>query len=104
MSSYIIENGEVVIQAKTSVFVQRDPTVFIKGDAGPPGDGSAFYKHTQNTSSATWTIVHNLNFEPQTQVFSSGGVKIEAFVQNLSLTTTQVIFSSPFSGYAILSR
>jgi hypothetical protein len=45
-----------------------------------------------------------LNFEPQTQVFSSGGVKIEAFVQNLSLNTTQIIFSSPFSGYAILSR
>ncbi|MBD2115790.1 MULTISPECIES: hypothetical protein [Microcystis] len=34
MSSYIIENGQVVIQAKTSVFVQRDPTIFIKGDPG----------------------------------------------------------------------
>ena len=44
MSSYIIENGEVVIQAKTSVFVQRDPTVFIKGnpgDAGLPGPPGA---------------------------------------------------------------
>jgi hypothetical protein len=104
MSSYIIENGQVVIRTKTSVFVQRDPTVFIKGDPGPPGDGSAFYKHIQNIPSAIWTIVHNLNFEPQTQVFSLGGVKIEAFIQNLSLTTTQIIFSSPFSGYAILSR
>ena len=110
MSSYINENGQLTIQTKTSVFVQRDPTVFIKGDAGPPGpagppgDGSAFYKHTQTTPSAIWTIVHNLNFEPQTQVFSLGGVKIEAFIQNLSLTTTQIIFSSPFSGYAILSR
>lgn len=37
MSNYIIENGEVLIQAKTSVLVQRDPTVFIKGDAGSPG-------------------------------------------------------------------
>ena len=37
MSNYIVENGEVLIQAKTSVLVQRDPTVFIKGDAGPPG-------------------------------------------------------------------
>lgn len=110
MSSYIIENGEIVIQAKTSVFVQRDPTVFIKGDPGPPGppgppgDGSAFYKHTQATPAMIWTIVHNLNFEPQTQVFSLGGVKIEAFIQNISLTITQIIFSSPFSGYAILSR
>lgn len=87
-----------------------DPYVFIKGDKGdkgdpgPPGDGSAFYKHTQSTPSAIWTITHNLNFEPQTQVFSLGGVRIEAFIQNLSLTTTQIIFSSPFSGYAILSR
>jgi len=82
MSSYIIENGEIVIQAKTSVFVQRDPTVFIKGDKGdrglprPPGDGSAFYKHIQTIPSAIWTIVHNLNFEPQTQIFSLGGVRI----------------------------
>ena len=78
--------------------------VDVRGSPGLPGEGSAFYKHSQTTPSTIWTIVHNLNFEPQTQVFSSGGVKIEAFVQNLSLTTTQVIFSSPFSGYAILSR
>lgn len=78
--------------------------VDVRGSPGLPGEGSAFYKHSQNTPSATWTIVHNLGFEPQTQVFSLGGVRIEAFIQNLSLTTTQIIFSSPFSGYAILSR
>lgn len=78
--------------------------VDVRGSPGLPGEGSAFYKHSQTNASAIWIIVHNLNFEPQTQVFSSGGVKVEAFVQNLSLTTTQVIFSSPFSGYAILSR
>lgn len=78
--------------------------VDARGSPGLPGEGSAFYKHIQPTPSAIWTIVHNLNFEPQTQIFSSGGVKIEAFTQNLSLSTTQVIFSSPFSGYAILSR
>ncbi len=99
----------VVLQEEESaIFVlARDPDNYIQGPPGPPGppgDGSVFYKHTQNTPSATWIIVHNLNFEPQTQVFSSGGVKIEAFTQNLSLTTTQIVFSSPFSGYAILSR
>ena len=78
--------------------------VSVIGPPGPPGSESPFYKHTQTTPSAMWTIVHNLGFEPQTQVFSSGGVKIEAFVQNLSLNTTQITFSSPFSGYAILSR
>lgn len=78
--------------------------VDVRGSPGLPGEGSAFYKHTQSTPSAIWTITHNLNFEPQTQVFSSGGVRIEAFVQNLSLTTTQIVFSNPFSGYAILSR
>lgn len=78
--------------------------VDVRGSPGLPGEGSAFYKHSQTTPSAMWTIVHNLNFEPQTQVFSLGGVRIEAFIQNLSLTTTQIIFSSPFSGYAILSR
>lgn len=78
--------------------------VDVRGSPGLPGEGSAFYRHTQTAPSAIWTIVHNLNFEPQTQVFSSGGVRVEAFIQNLSLSTTQIIFSSPFSGYAILSR
>ena len=78
--------------------------VDVRGSPGLPGEGSAFYKHIQAELSAMWTIVHNLNFEPQTQIFSSGGVRIEAFVQNLSLNTTQIVFSNPFSGYAILSR
>ena len=109
MSSYIIENGEVVIQAKTSVFVQRDPTVFIKGDAGPPGppgppgDGSAFFLHTQTTAASTWLINHNLNLYPQIQLFTLAWVKIYADEQHLSLNTTQVSFSYPAVGYAILS-
>lgn len=110
MSSYIIENGEIINRIKEITLIDRDPVNYIRGEPGPPGppgppgDGSAFYKHTQTTASLTWTIVHNLNFEPQTQVFSLGGVKVEAFVQNLSLNTTQIIFSSSFSGYAVLSR
>lgn len=102
----MIDPTIVVLQEEESaIFVlARDPDNYIQGSPGPPGDASAFYKHTQNTPSAMWTIVHNLNFEPQTQVFSLGGVRVEAFVQNLSLNTTQIIFSSPFSGYAILSR
>lgn len=109
MSSYIVENGEVVIQAKTSVFLQRDPTVFIKGDKGDrglpglPGDGSAFFLHTQSTASNTWLINHNLNLYPQVQLFTLAWVKIYADEQHLSLNTTQVSFSYPTVGYAILS-
>ena len=109
MSSYIVEKGEVVIQAKTSVFVQRDPTVFIKGDKGDrglpglPGDGSAFFLHTQSTASNTWLINHNLNLYPQVQLFTLAWVKIYADEQHLSLNTTQVSFSYPTVGYAILS-
>lgn len=117
MSNYIVENGEVLIQKKTSVFVehdptvfiQRDPTVFIKGDpgppgpAGPPGEPSPSYLHTQSTASNTWLINHNLNAYPQIQLFSLGWVKIYADEQHLSLNTTQVSFSYPAVGYAILS-
>lgn len=96
----------VVVQEEESqiLVLARDPAIYITGPPGPPGPESPFYKHTQTTLASTWTIVHNLNFEPQTQVFSLGGVRVEAFVQNLSLNTTQIIFSNPFSGYAILSR
>ena len=98
----------VVLQEEESaIFVlARDPATYIQGPPGPPGppgDGSAFFLHTQSTASNTWLINHNLNLYPQIQLFTLAWVKICADEQHLSLNTTQVSFSYPAVGYAILS-
>ena len=100
----------VVLQEEESaIFVlARDPDNYIQGPPGPagppgpPGDGSAFFLHTQSTASNTWLINHNLNLYPQIQLFTLAWVKIYADEQHLSLNTTQVSFSYPTVGYAVL--
>lgn len=96
----------VVLQEEESaIFVlARDPDNYIQGPPGPAGPpGGAFYKHTQSTASNTWLINHNLNLYPQIQLFTLAWVKIYADEQHLSLNTTQVSFSYPTVGYAVLS-
>jgi hypothetical protein len=73
--------------------------VDVRGSPSPP----AFFLHTQSIASNTWLINHNLNLYPQIQLFTLAWVKIYADEQHLSLNTTQVSFSYPAVGYAILS-
>jgi hypothetical protein len=68
-----------------------------------PGDGSAFYLHTQPVASNTWLINHNLNGYPLIQVYSLGWQRIYPDEQHLSLNTSQILFSYPALGYVILS-
>jgi hypothetical protein len=75
----------------------------IRGEKGEQGEPSPSYLHTQSTNSDSWLINHNLNAYPQIQLFSLGWIKIYADEQHLSLNTTQVSFSYPAVGYAILS-
>jgi len=77
--------------------------VDVRGSPGSPGDGSAFFLHTQSIALNTWVINHNLNLYPQIQLFTLAWIKIYADEQHLSLNTTQVSFSYPAVGYAILS-
>lgn len=77
--------------------------VDVRGSPGLPGERSAFFLHTQSTASNTWLINHNLNLYPQIQLFTLAWVRIYADEQHLSLNTTQVSFSYPAVGYAILS-
>jgi hypothetical protein len=76
--------------------------VDVRGSPGLPSL-PAFFLHTQSIASNTWSINHNLNLYPQIQLFTLAWVKIYADEQHLSLNTTQVSFSYPAVGYAILS-
>jgi hypothetical protein len=67
------------------------------------------YKHTQNASSTTWTIVHNLNFYPNVTVFDSSGsiwqegTQTEGNVVHIDNKHLTIHFSVPLAGTAILS-
>ena len=37
MSSYIIENGEIINRIKEITLIDREPANYIRGELGPPG-------------------------------------------------------------------
>lgn len=73
------------------------------GPPGPSGGGSSAYVHTQGSSSATWTISHNLGYLPDVAVFTVGGVEVVASVVHTSVNVTVVSFAAPMAGSARLS-
>ena len=61
------------------------------------------YRHTQNSSSTTWSVTHNLRFLPNVTVFDSAGNTVEGNVVHTSENALTIEFSSAISGYAVLS-
>jgi hypothetical protein len=89
---------------------QKNQTVDITMLPGVPNQLPPIaYKHTQNASSNTWTIVHNLNFYPNVTVFDSSGsiwqegTQTEGNVVHIDNKHLTIHFSVPLSGTAILS-
>ena len=61
------------------------------------------YAHTQGTSSATWTVNHNLDFYPNVTVVDSGGTIVEGEIAYTSRNQVVLTFQAAFSGKAYLS-
>jgi len=61
------------------------------------------YTHNQITSSATWTITHNLGFFPAVSVVDSGGNHVIGDVNYVSVNILTVSFNASFGGKAYLS-
>ena len=78
-------------------------TVGPQGPPGPQGVSGGNYMHTQNTSSNTWVITHNLGYHPSVTALDSAGTQVEGDVVWNSLNQLTVTFSAAFGGVAYLS-
>lgn len=70
---------------------------------GGGGGGAVNYLHSQASSSATWTVNHNLGFRPVVSVRSPGGVEVEAEVTHTSVNQCVVTFAAPYTGSVFCS-
>lgn len=61
---------------------------------------AARYFFVQTVPSALWTINHNLGFEADVEVRSSGGVVVWADIIHINVNQVQVTFAAPFAGTA----
>ena len=73
--------------------------VLTEGSILPP----IAYHHIQGSASNTWTINHNLNFNPNVTVVDSAGTNVEGEVRYPNANQLVVSFQSAFSGDAYLS-
>lgn len=107
-SSRILRKGEIGIEQEVG-----SPTIKMKVGDGTtawaslpyfPGaaGGLVAYTHTQGSASATWTINHNLGYNPLVTLLSAGGLEFEGTVTHTSVNQTVCSFNSAVAGSARL--
>lgn len=69
---------------------------------GGGGGSVTAYVHTQGVASDTWTINHNLGYQPQVETYSVGGVQMFGDVTHTSVNQTIVTFNTALAGTARL--
>jgi hypothetical protein len=90
------------------VVVQVTQPVVRVTAPGPQGPAGAFtpsdiaYTHTQAVSSATWTINHNLGFNPVAVVLDSGGTQCEGSITYPTVNRMVITFTGAFTGVAYI--
>lgn len=71
-----------------------------EGPEGPPGNAPVFYHHDQSIASATWTVIHNLGYNPAVTVIDSAGTHCEGGIEYVDPNTLILTFSAAFAGSA----
>lgn len=61
------------------------------------------YTHSQATMSSTWTIVHNLGYNPSVVVKDNFENIVEGYITYNNTNTVTITFSYALSGYAYLT-
>lgn len=94
----------VVQEPVTNVTVTQTPIPNLVITApGPQGNSAnVFYVHTQSTSSAVWTIDHNLGAHPTAVVLDSAGTQCEGTFSYPTLNQMVITFTAAFSGTAYI--
>ena len=103
--------GEPII-----VQVTPPPTIVVPVDvpANPAGTPNIIavgginqhlvaYSQTQNVSSSSWVIPHNLGYNPNVTIVDSAGTIVEGEITYTNPRTLTVHFTEAFTGKAYLS-
>ena len=96
----VTEDGSSTV---VTVPVTSTITAVTAGPQGPPGTSGAGYDFIQSSSSATWTINHNLGFKPGVDVYDSGSQQIQAEVSHTSVNQTVILLTVSTTGFARLT-
>jgi hypothetical protein len=65
--------------------------------------GVQAFRFEQSTTSAAWTVNHNLNRPCNGQAFNLSGEQVACDVSKASLNTMRFLFAQPTAGFAEIS-
>ena len=71
-----------------------------QGPAGTFSPGDVSYTHIQSVASNTWTVNHNLGFNPTAVVLDSAGTNCEGTFSYPTTNTLIITFTAAFTGTA----
>jgi len=74
-----------------------------KGDTGPQGPSGQSFTYTPTDARATWTITHNLGFNPNVTVSDSVGTEYFGQISYTNSNSLTLTFSQAVYGTAYLS-
>ena len=107
--SYLTTGSNIFIgieQITGSLLVSGSVVISGSLDLSNANIGSSRYLHTQQTSSVTWNITHNLGYSyPNVTVYdgSTNKIMIPSDITSIDQNTTQVTFATSEYGFALVS-
>ena len=90
--------NEILVTDGSGNFKFTPANAYIAAASSAESDKN--YVHTQNTTSSTWVVTHNLNKFPSVSVVDSAGTKVIGQVDYDSLNQITLTFKASFSGKA----
>lgn len=104
-----ISNEDVILRVSNTSYgqVKVTPSVVGKvqilgGVPGPPGPSGQGINVQFLSPLDEWLINHNLGYKPVVELFTIGGVKMQAAIIHTSVNQVLVQFNSPTAGSARL--
>jgi hypothetical protein len=88
--------AEMIVESEERVFLSnQEKTALLSFTES--------YVHDQIASSATWTVMHNLNKYPNVTILDSAGTLVIGEIEYISKNILVLRFAAEFSGKAYLS-
>ena len=94
------------VNFRNGMFVTGSVVISGSLDISNANLGSSRYLHTQTSTSATWSISHNLGYDyPNVTVYDgvTNKIMLPSDVTSINGNTTEVTFATPEYGYALVS-
>jgi hypothetical protein len=95
---------EVTVSNQASNGVLKVSSHYIFSEfTDPNSGGDKNFVFTQNVSSATWTIQHNLNKFPSVTSVNINNIEMYGDIEFIDLNNLTITFSAAFSGKAFIN-